>query len=94
MGSSPADEGFFVAVIRTVASVYDLARGERRWVVLVKADVEVAEGFAVECWRLAAVAVGFEVPADRDSEFLRVHCGSFARLNGKGRTEVRPFFDP
>ena len=46
---SGADKGLFVAVIRTVASVYDLARGERRWVVLVQADVEVAEGFAVEC---------------------------------------------
>jgi len=88
------DEGLLVAVIRTVASIYDLARGERRWVVFVEADVEVAEGFAVECGRLAAVAVGFEVAADRDSEFLRGHCGSFARLNGKGRTEVRPFFHP
>jgi len=62
-----ADEGLLVAVIRTVASIYDLARGERRWVVFVEADVEVAEGFAVECGRLAAVAVGFDMTADGDS---------------------------
>jgi hypothetical protein len=72
------EDGLLILRILEVAALYDLARGERAVVFFVKAEVEVAERFAVQCGRLAPEAIGFEVAADGNGESIghaRFLCG-------------------
>ena len=59
---------------------------------VVEIAVEVAEHSAGEGGRLAAAAVGFYVAAERGFGSVGDHWDFLCGLNGKGRTEVRPFF--